>query len=125
MIRFRSTPSSVLVTSDVSARGLDIPNVDHVIHYQLPRTPDLYIHRSGRTARGTTGGISVALCGPGEIKAYKRICHALGREDGVEDFPVDFSIMKELKERIEIAREIDEVEHQLQKVFYNQFSELF
>lgn len=49
--RFKANPQSILIASDVAARGLDIPLVDHVIHYQLPRTSELYVHRSGRTAR--------------------------------------------------------------------------
>ncbi|KAJ3027192.1 ATP-dependent RNA helicase, partial [Rhizophlyctis rosea] len=53
--RFRDSPDAVLIASDVAARGLDIPNVEHVVHYQLPRTAELYVHRSGRTARGGGG----------------------------------------------------------------------
>ena len=57
---FREWPEAVLVTTDVSARGLDIPGVQHVVHYQIPRHTDTYIHRSGRTARAHTEGRSLA-----------------------------------------------------------------
>ena len=48
--RFKSSPKSILVATDIAARGLDISNVQHVVHYHLPRATDTYIHRSGRTA---------------------------------------------------------------------------
>jgi len=47
--RFRSTPNCVLLATDVAARGLDVRGVDCVIHYQLPRSAEVYVHRSGRT----------------------------------------------------------------------------
>jgi ATP-dependent RNA helicase DDX24/MAK5 len=59
--RFKSRKTTVMVATDVAARGLDIQGVQHVIHYQLPRETDLYIHRSGRTARASATGTSVML----------------------------------------------------------------
>ncbi|GEQ70850.1 hypothetical protein JCM33374_g4530 [Metschnikowia sp. JCM 33374] len=58
--------SSVLIATDVAARGLDIPNIDHVAHYHLPRSADVYVHRSGRTARAGKEGVSVMFCSPQE-----------------------------------------------------------
>ena len=77
--KFKSTPNSVLIASDVAARGLDIPNVNQVIHYQVPRAADIYIHRSGRTARAESEGASIILCGAEEVESFKKICHALGK----------------------------------------------
>ena len=71
-----------MITSDVSARGLDIPAVEHVVHYQLPRSADLYVHRSGRTARGVGAkavGTVMVLVGPEEVGVYKKLCFALGK----------------------------------------------
>jgi ATP-dependent RNA helicase DDX24/MAK5 len=77
-----------LIASDVAARGLDIPLVDHVIHYQLPRTVDLYVHRSGRTARKQESGISVMFCCPEDLKSYKTVCKALdkGMKEEISEF---------------------------------------
>ena len=61
-----SSASSILVATDVAARGLDIPNIDLVFHYHVPRSADDYVHRSGRTARASNSGVSVLLCGPKE-----------------------------------------------------------
>ncbi|RKO89308.1 P-loop containing nucleoside triphosphate hydrolase protein, partial [Blyttiomyces helicus] len=74
---FRETDNAVLIASDVAARGLDIPRVEHVIHYQLPRTAELYVHRSGRTARAQADGVSVVLCSPEEVGVYRKICNLL------------------------------------------------
>ncbi|KZZ87326.1 ATP-dependent RNA helicase MAK5 [Ascosphaera apis ARSEF 7405] len=68
-----SDPSSVLIATDVAARGLDIKGIDMVIHYHVPRTADAYVHRSGRTARASTSGKSVLLCAPDEIVGVARL----------------------------------------------------
>lgn len=128
----------MLIASDVAARGLDIPNIEHVVHYQLPRTADLYVHRSGRTARASAEGVSVMLCSPQEVPVYKKICHVLRKSkglmhwqvvgkhfadklydtaDGLPEFPVDRSLISGIKQRINLARKIDEAEHQKQKVY--------
>ena len=49
--KFKSRKVNILVCTDVAARGLDIPLVENVVHYQIPKNIDTYIHRSGRTAR--------------------------------------------------------------------------
>ena len=51
LIKFRSGSHTILITTDLAARGLDIPNIEHVVHYQMPVTEDAFIHRSGRTAQ--------------------------------------------------------------------------
>lgn len=61
MRRFRQKNLQVLVATDVAARGLDVKEVTHVVHYQLPDDPEAYVHRSGRTGRAGKTGISLAL----------------------------------------------------------------
>lgn len=117
--RFRMDKNAVLLASDVAARGLDIPSVDNVIHYQLPRTTDIYVHRSGRTARANNGGISVLLCCPEEIRYYRMICSMLQKVDGLNDFPVDVFLMDKLKPAVNLAIEIDRLQHQIQKKRFN------
>jgi ATP-dependent RNA helicase DeaD len=61
MARFRNKHLQMLVATDVAARGLDVNNLTHIINYNLPDDPEIYIHRSGRTGRAGKKGISVTL----------------------------------------------------------------
>ncbi|KAJ1941483.1 ATP-dependent RNA helicase, partial [Kickxella alabastrina] len=96
--RFRDTENAVMVASDVAARGLDIPQVDYVIHYQLPRSGDLYVHRSGRTARASNEGLAVMMVSPEERKLYYKMCAKLDKD--ISPFPIDLDLIGRLKPRV-------------------------
>ncbi|CAE6493815.1 unnamed protein product [Rhizoctonia solani] len=113
--RFKSTPSAVLIATDVAARGLDIPSVDHVIHYQLPRTADAYVHRNGRTARAQREGFSLLLIAPNERGIMKGLMDSLKRTEPIVELPVEHDILDRLKERVLIARQIDVAQHKVKK----------
>ena len=66
MARFKAGEERVLIATDVSARGIDIPELDYVINYDLPDNPENYVHRVGRTGRGTRKGQAFSFCSPGE-----------------------------------------------------------
>lgn len=66
LCKFRNGSTYVLVTTDLAARGLDIPNIRYIIHYHLPHTEDVFTHRNGRTARMEASGTAVLLLGPKE-----------------------------------------------------------
>lgn len=61
LLKFRNGSHKILVTTDLAARGLDIPEVEYIVHYQLPYTEDAYIHRNGRTARMNAKGTAYAV----------------------------------------------------------------
>ncbi|WP_175635256.1 DEAD/DEAH box helicase [Pedobacter ghigonis] len=61
LLKFRNGSHKILITTDLAARGLDIPEVEHIVHYQLPYTEDAYIHRNGRTARMHAKGTAYAI----------------------------------------------------------------
>ena len=63
---FREGTVTILVATDVAARGIDIPGVSYVINYDLPEVPDNYVHRIGRTARAGREGEAIAFCAPEE-----------------------------------------------------------
>lgn len=64
--RFKSGEIKVLIATDVTARGIDIPEVDYVINYDLPEVAENYVHRVGRTGRGAKKGLAVSFCSPEE-----------------------------------------------------------
>ena len=88
---FKSDRPPVLVATDVAARGLDIDGVSHVINYELPEVPEIYVHRIGRTGRAGAEGIATSFCGP-EEKGRLRMIQRLTRQtivvaDGQPDYP--------------------------------------
>ncbi|RSM08113.1 ATP-dependent RNA helicase MAK5 [Fusarium oligoseptatum] len=96
--RFTAARNSVLIATDVAARGLDIKEVDQVLHYHVPRSADTYIHRSGRTARGESSGVSVILCAPEEVLPTRRLAS--------KTLPVDRKMASRLKPRVDLAKKI-------------------
>ena len=75
---FAADPSGVLVATDVAARGLDVPGIAAVLHYQLPPAPDTYVHRCGRTGRAGKGGAALALVAPGDAARWRALRRAFG-----------------------------------------------
>ena len=77
---FRRGKYNVLVSSDLSARGLEIPEVSHIISLDFPVNPDEYLHRAGRTARGDNSGVSVCLITNKDIEILQSYEKAFGIE---------------------------------------------
>ncbi|HLP93258.1 MAG TPA: DEAD/DEAH box helicase [Saprospiraceae bacterium] len=77
--KFRTGAVKVLVATDVSARGIDIPDVDYVVNYDLPDVPENYVHRVGRTGRGMKKGLAVSFCSTEEKPVLQAIEQYLGK----------------------------------------------
>ncbi len=89
MALFRSGEARLLVATDISARGIDIPNVELVINYDLPDLPENYVHRVGRTGRGQAHGKAVTFCSPEEKPTLEIIQSFLGKDIVVLDIHQD------------------------------------
>jgi ATP-dependent RNA helicase DDX24/MAK5 len=103
--------TSILIATDVAARGLDIAGVDQVIHYHVPRSADMYVHRSGRTARAEQSGVSVILCSPEEVTPTRRLTAKVhleqaGTEKVIKELEVDRKVVGRLKPRLDLAKMI-------------------
>jgi ATP-dependent RNA helicase DDX24/MAK5 len=113
--KFTKEENSILIASDVAARGLDIPGIQHVIHYQCPRSVEIYIHRSGRTARSLNEGLSVLLVAPDELYLYKKVLASFKQDTNLHDYPIDSDYFFECRKRILLARQINDLEHMTSK----------
>jgi ATP-dependent RNA helicase RhlE len=80
MDEFKKGEAKVLITTDVNARGIDIPDVDYVVNYDLPDVPENYVHRVGRTGRGVKKGQAVSFCSDEEKPVLDAIQAYLGKE---------------------------------------------
>ncbi|MTI19907.1 DEAD/DEAH box helicase, partial [Fulvivirga sp. RKSG066] len=79
MQAYRKGDLKVLIATDVSARGIDIPNVEYVVNYDLPEAPESYVHRVGRTGRGTQKGQAITFCSEEETALLEMIEENLGK----------------------------------------------
>lgn len=80
MNKFRAKFQTMLIATDVAARGLDIPSVDLILNYDLPHDSETYIHRVGRTARAGKSGIAISLVTQYDVEIWLRIEKALGEK---------------------------------------------
>ena len=92
---FRRGKTSILVATDVAARGIDIPGVSHVMNYELPNVPEQYVHRIGRTARAGKDGIAIAFCAEDERAYLKDIQRNTDAELERLDLPENFRAVVE------------------------------
>jgi len=102
---------AVVVATDVAARGLDIPSVASIVHYDVARATDTFVHRAGRTARGVGEkaiGWSVSLVSAPEERSHKSICRAiLGDVKSTFDVaPMDSRLLANASERVNLASKI-------------------
>jgi ATP-dependent RNA helicase DDX24/MAK5 len=101
----------ILIATDVAARGLDIPSVANVIHYDVARAVDTFVHRAGRTARGVGSsavGTSVSLVDPSEEKSHRKICESI-RGQGIRRFEqpsIDGHLLSSAQTRVALASKI-------------------
>ena len=70
LLKFRNGSYRILITTDLASRGLDIPEIEYVIHYQLPHTEEAFLHRNGRTARMHSKGTAYVILTEGENPSF-------------------------------------------------------
>jgi len=87
MSSFMTGQHSILVTTDVASRGLDLRNVSLVINFDLPKLAEEYVHRIGRTGRAGQKGLAIAIVGPRDWNAFTHIQKNVGTEIVVESYP--------------------------------------
>ena len=108
MKRFRDRSLQVLVATDVAARGIDVDNVTHVIHYSLPDEMENYTHRSGRTARAGKSGISMALITSKETGKIRQLEKVIGKKFTLAEVPTGFDVCE--KQLFSLVHRVHNVE---------------
>ncbi|MCJ1468518.1 putative RNA helicase [Pseudocyphellaria aurata] len=109
LAKFRASAARILVATDVASRGLDIPDVELVINYDVPRNPDDYVHRVGRTARAGHEGEAITMVGQRDVGLFLAIEARVGQKMGAFGEPgvnIDTRVIRDgLKEVGERKRE--------------------
>lgn len=114
----------VLVTTDVSARGIDIDDVTHVINFEAPKVYVDYVHRIGRTGRAEKKGVAITLVNPAELLHLKKVEELIRMEITEHPIPEEVEIEKTKKgEEIDINRQIDKVKRKEDPNFKGAFHE--
>ena len=90
----------ICVATDVAARGIDLVNLDIVIHAELPQNSEILIHRSGRTGRAGNKGRSILFCSPGERRRYERLVHSAKVKPVINKFLSQQQIQRKDNEKI-------------------------
>lgn len=108
MKKFRDHVTSLLVATDVAARGLDVDNLTHVINYGLPDDTAVYTHRSGRTGRAGKAGVSVAIIHSREKGRLREIERIIGKKFERKEVPTPEHIIE--KQLYNLADRIERVE---------------
>jgi len=112
---FKQGNAKMLIATDVSARGIDIADVDFVVNYDLPDHPENYVHRVGRTGRGRKKGMAYSFCDASEKELLKNIESYIGKsiktlelsQDGYKEI-TDFSVTKNMNLK-DIIHELEPV----------------
>jgi ATP-dependent RNA helicase DeaD len=101
MRRFREGTIELLIATDVAARGLDIENVSHVVNYDVPMSPDAYVHRIGRTGRAGRTGVAITFAEPRERRYLRNIEQLTKQTINTENVP---TIVDLRARRLELTR---------------------
>lgn len=103
----------ILIATDVAARGIDIPDVELVIHFHMSSNIETFIHRSGRTGRAGQNGLVICMIAPIELDRIKGIETALFHKSSLPLYPVDQRYMNVLKQRVTVAEQVINLNNQL------------
>ncbi len=113
MLHFKTGKSKILIATDISARGIDIPDVNYVINYDLPEKSENYVHRVGRTGRGMNKGIAISFCSRDEKVHLEEIQEFLGKE--IEEVKIG---KKEYTHVLDRPKAVDNLKELIEDITY-------
>ncbi len=100
MSRFKNDRIQVLVATDVAARGLDINDISHVVNYDLPEDPEIFVHRIGRTGRAGKEGVAISLLTPRDTRMLRRIESYTRQKQTKAELPTKDEILQNRRDKI-------------------------
>ncbi len=120
MEKFKAGEYNILIATDISARGIDVPNVSHVLNYDLPDQAENYVHRVGRTGRGVNEGIAISFCSNEEKPRLGEIQGFLNKEIevlkvGKKDYTFTINATSKSNSAINLIREHEAWQQQKRK----------
>jgi ATP-dependent RNA helicase DeaD len=125
MERFKNRSLQAIVATDVAARGIDVNDITHVINYELPDDPEVYTHRSGRTARAGKSGICMSIVSPKQISNIRQIERLVKQKFHKSDIPDGAEVVRKrlffYMEQIATAEPKDD----FAKLYYDSMHEQF
>lgn len=98
--RFKKRRATILVATDVAARGIDVSDLTHVVNYAIPQDPPTFVHRTGRTGRAGKEGTAITLIAPGEFRKLMYIAKSTGIEIKKEKLPRIQDVIYSKKSRL-------------------------
>lgn len=115
--KLRNKEINFLVATDVAARGIDITDLSHVINFVLPDSPEVYVHRTGRTGRAGNKGIAISLVSPGEMTSFILTRKRVDMEIAARDLPTTHDIIDAKRARragdvLDRVAKFDALDHQ-------------
>jgi ATP-dependent RNA helicase DeaD len=128
MERFKNKTLQAIVATDVAARGIDVNDLTHIINYELPDDPEVYTHRSGRTARAGKSGICMSIVSPKEIGTIRQIERLVKQRFNRSDIPDGAEVVRKrlfyYLEQIETAKPKADFAHVYQNSIHERFMEM-
>jgi len=124
MDRFKSGKTSILVATDVAARGIDVNDIDYVINYDIPQNNEYYVHRIGRTGRAGKSGTAITICsGRRQVSVLQNIAHSVKSKIKIIDIPsVDDIMEKSVQSQTDIIE--DALRNTVRSKYTNMVQEL-
>lgn len=126
--RFKNKSLQAIVATDVAARGIDVNDITHVINYELPDDPEVYTHRSGRTARAGKSGICMSIVSPKEISSIRQIERLVKSRFHRSDIPDGAEVVRKrlfyYLEQIENAEPKSDFAHVYQQSIHERFDSM-
>ncbi len=98
--KFKARKSSILVATDVAARGIDVSDLTHVVNYSLPQSGEIYVHRIGRTGRAGKKGIAITFVAPAELRGFGQMIRGINAQVRKADSPKAQDVLQSKAKRL-------------------------